>query len=124
VKVLSYADPTGDTVTSISGHTAPLSSGNGDAIFGFRNAGTGQILSYDIVGTDGDPTVLAHRELNHGEATLDEDTILDTEAEYPNGEPNCCPAYFQQSRVSWKDSLGIFVVSPVQQLSEPERGDF
>jgi hypothetical protein len=124
VKVLKYADPSGESVTSVTGRTAALSSGDGDAVFAFRNQGTGDILSYDIVGTGGDPVVLAHREISHGEATLDGSSILDTEAEYPNGEPNCCPAYFQLSRVSWNDSRGAFVVSPVAQQGEPNQGDF
>ena len=124
VKILGYADPNGESVTSVTGRQAALSTAGDDVVFAFRNAGTGQILSYDIVGTGGDPTVLAHRELSHGEATLAGSSILDTEAEYPGGEPNCCPAYFQQSRVSWKPSLGIFVVSPTRRLSEPQRGDF
>ena len=68
--------------------------------------------------------MLAHREISHGSATLDGASILDTEAEYPNGEPNCCPAYFQLSRVRWNDSLGAFVVSPVAQQGEPNQGDF
>jgi hypothetical protein len=124
VKLLSYTDVAGDSVTSITGRSAPLSGAGEDVIFAYRNSGTGDILSYDIVGTSSDPTILAHREISHGTATLDGDSILDTEAEYPNGEPNCCPAYFQLSRVQWRASTGEFVVTPVAQQGEPNQGDF
>src|SRR4051812_35288229 len=124
VKLLSYTDTAGDTVTEITGRSAPLSGAGEDIIFAYRNQGTGDILSYDIVGTSSDPTVLAHREISHGTATLDGASILDTEAKYPNGEPNCCPAYFQLSRVSWRDSDGLLVVTPVAQQGEPNQGDF
>lgn len=124
VKLLAYADPSGQQMTAISGRTASLSSKEGNVVFAFRNQGTGQILSYDILGVEGDPTVLAHRDVAHGEATLDGPTILDSEAEYPNGEPNCCPAYFQQSRVSWRDSDGQFVVTPVARDNDQPQGDF
>ena len=124
VKLLGYRDAPGDAVTSITGRSAPLSGAGEDVVFAYRNQGTGQILSYDIVGTNSDPTILAHREISHGEATLDGPAILDTEAQYPNDEPNCCPAYFQQNRVSWRDSDGVFVVTPTSRQSEPQRGDF
>jgi hypothetical protein len=123
VKLLSYTDVAGDAVTSITGRAASLS-GSEDVIFAYRSPGTGDILSYDIIGTTSDPTVLAHREISHGTASLDGNAILDTEAQYPNDEPNCCPAYFQQSRVSYRESDGQFVVTPVAQLQEPSPGDF
>jgi hypothetical protein len=124
VKLLGYADPSGESVTSITGRTAPLSGAGEDVIFAYRNSGTGDILSYDIVGTSSDPTILAHREISHGTATLDGPSILDTEAEYPNGEPNCCPAYFQLSRVTYHEDDGQFYVAPVAQQGEPNQGDF
>lgn len=124
IKLLAYSDPKGEQITSITGRTASLSAHDGNVVFAFRNQGTGQILSYDILGVEGDPTVLAHRDVAHGEATLDGPTILDSEAEYPNDEPNCCPAYFQQSRVSWRDSDGQFVVAPVARDDDQPQGDF
>jgi len=124
VKLLSYTDVAGDAVTSITGRSATLTGAGEDVVFAYRSPGTGDILSYDIVGTNSDPTILAHREISHGTATLDGTAILDTEAAYPNGEPNCCPAYFQQSRVSYRDSDGQFVVTPTARLSEPPTGDF
>lgn len=77
--------------------------GKPELVFGFRHGGSGSILAYDIVvdAAGGDPKVAASRNLSHGSATVKGGLIVDYEAKYPNGEPNCCPGYVQESVVQY-----------------------
>ena len=86
-----------------------------ELVFGFHLTGSGSILVYDIVvDGPGDLAIVgASRQLSHGRATVVPGLITDYEAKYPNGEPNCCPAYIQVSEVTY--SAGAFrVVETVQ----------
>jgi hypothetical protein len=76
--------------------------GKAELVFGFRYTGTGSVLGYDVVGDgpDGRVAIRVHRELSHGAALVTGGRIVDYGAQYPNGEPNCCPAYTQRSIVS------------------------
>jgi len=76
--------------------------GKAEMVFGFHRTGSGSILVYDIVSGSASPlAVSASRQLSHGRATVTSGGITDYEAKYPNGEPNCCPAYIQVSEVTY-----------------------
>jgi hypothetical protein len=76
--------------------------GKPEMVFGYHRTGSGSILAYDIVeGSTSPLAVSAARQLSHGRATVAPGSITDYEAEYPNGEPNCCPAYIQVSVVTY-----------------------
>jgi hypothetical protein len=101
---LRHADDAGQTVTGVRVREADLTGdGKPELVFGFRVSGSGAILAYDIVvdSAGGDPKVAASRQLSHGQATVAAPVINDREAKYPNGEPNCCPAFIQKSTVSF-----------------------
>ena len=77
--------------------------GKSELVFGFHRAGSGSILTYDIIGDSAakGPVVLAARDLPHGRATVELGKITDYHAAYPNNEPNCCPAYIQVSTITY-----------------------
>jgi hypothetical protein len=85
-------------------------SGRPDLVFGYRLLGTSSFLQYDVVDREpgGAPAVVAHRELSHGSATVGSGGLVDYAAEYPGGEPNCCPPYFTMTVLKW--SSGAFHV--------------
>jgi hypothetical protein len=76
--------------------------GKPEMVFGYHLTGSGSILAYDIVEGSASPlAVSAARQLSHGRAMVVPGSITDYEAKYPNGEPNCCPAYIQVSEVTY-----------------------
>ena len=90
-----------------------------ELVVGERHSGTGQILDYDIVtGLGSSPHVAAHRSLSHGQLkVLPGQLIDDYAAQYPHGEPNCCPAFIQQTVVLWDGTHHQFVSGPGHQYS-------
>jgi hypothetical protein len=90
-----------------------------DLVVGERHSGTGQILDYDIVtGLNGTPHVAAHREVYHGALKVYPGQLIDDyQAEYPHGEPNCCPGYIQQTVVLWDSTRHQFVSGPGHQYA-------
>jgi hypothetical protein len=87
-----------------------------ELVFGFHYTGSEDVLGYDVVadgfgGAGDDATARVHRELAHGAAMVGGGKITDYGAQYPNGEPNCCPAYVQESTVSYQG--GAWYVAPV-----------
>jgi hypothetical protein len=88
-----------------------------ELVVGERHSGTGQILDYDIVtGLGSAPHVAAHRQLYKGAIKVYlGQQIQDYQAEYPHGEPNCCPAYIQQTVVLWDSTHHQFVSGPGRQ---------
>ena len=97
--------------------------GKPELVFGFHYTGTGSILGYDVV-TDGPGASVAtrvHRELSHGAALVADGKITDYDARYPNGEPNCCPAYTQRSTVSALG--GTWYVTPEAQVESAGPGN-
>jgi hypothetical protein len=119
VPELGYADDAGTELTGIKLRTVDLD-GNGlkEGVIAFHHQGTGNLLAYDIVSST---TVVGHRELSHGAALVSEHDIVDISAEYPNDEPNCCPAYLQQSKVTATGSH--ITVTSIARL-DPETSDF
>lgn len=103
---LRFADDKGPTVSGVKVHTGDLTGdGKPEIIVAFHMLGSGSFLNYDLV-TDsagGEPKVAASRQLSHGQASLVPPAINDREAKYPNGEPNCCPAFLQNATVSFSN---------------------
>src|ERR1700712_1532707 len=82
-----------------------------DLVVGERFSGSGNILDYDIVtGLGSNPHVAAHRSLSHGGIRVFPGQLIDDyQAEYPNGEPDCCPDFIQQTVVLWDSAHHQFV---------------
>lgn len=125
---LWYKDDTGTTVNSAKVVTADLTrTGKASLVVGFRYPGSGAILAYDVVanfdsGASAAPTVAFHRELPHGQASVETGQLVDYAAQYPNGEPNCCPAYFIESRIAERG--GRWVATPAGRVPNAGAGDF
>jgi hypothetical protein len=98
--------------------------GKAELVFGFRSSGSGAILAYDVVTDHGDAParVVASRDLAHGQASIANGLITDYAAQYPNNEPNCCPAYVQESTVYW--SRDGFRAVAGERVQNTPRGDF
>ena len=98
---LRLADATG--IAQINVRQLDLTGdGKPEIVFGYHLDGSGSILAYDIVqGSTSPLAVSAARQLSHGRATVAPGAITDYDAKYPNGEPNCCPAYIQVSEVTY-----------------------
>jgi len=97
--------------------------GKPELVFGFHYTGTGSVLGYDVVadGPGGSVATRVHRELSHGAALVADGKVTDYDARYPNGEPNCCPAYTQKSIVS--AAGGTWFVTPVAQVGSAGPGN-
>lgn len=121
---LKFADDTGGIVSGVKAVAVDLTGdGKPELVFGFRFFGSGSTLGYDVVADLlAKATVAVHRELSHGSATFAGGGVTDYEAEYPHSEPNCCPAYFQKSLVSFS-SLG-WRITRLAQVNNPPMGDF
>jgi hypothetical protein len=95
VEWLQASDPTGERWIDVNVLATDLTA---DAVpellVGFRGVGDIQPLEYDIVGYDpsGLPVVLAHPDPSaRGAVVVAAGQLQDYGAEYPNGEPACCP---------------------------------
>jgi len=102
---LQETDPQGFTYFGASVTAADLThDGRPELVAAFHFQGSGSILAYDIVtwsGT-GAPIVAAHpNELSHGSAVVSESGVDEYSAQYPHGEPNCCPPYYRHRRISF-----------------------
>jgi hypothetical protein len=101
-----------ETWSEVRVRQAPLVPGTETIVVGYRYAGSGQLLDYDVVvWTSGSaPFVRKHREgLSHGSVTLHESRADEYSADYPHGQPNCCPSRFSHSVLRYAD--GSFTVS-------------
>jgi len=88
--------------------------GKPELVAGFRYLGSGYILSYDIVtfGAGSVPKVPAHpNPADHGSIVVSLGRIDEYSAQFPNGEPECCPAYFLHRVITWDGS--VFHAVPV-----------
>jgi hypothetical protein len=82
--------------------------GEPELLAGFRYLGSGFILSYDIVTfpLGGVPRVAAHPTASdHGSVTATTGRLDEYSAQYPNGEPECCPAYFQHRLIRYDGTV-------------------
>jgi hypothetical protein len=128
VKDLSFLDADASVVNEVTTMVADLT-GDGvpELVLGLRGVGTAQPLGVEVVSFGGGgtaPSVLAHRDLSHGQARLDGSVLVAQAAQYPNGEPSCCPAFWQETRISYDADRGAFVGTPSGRLPAPESGEF
>ena len=90
--------------------------GVSELVVGFRGTDARQTLEYDIVGYGQDnlPVVLAHPDpAARGVVLAGGGAIAEYAAQYPNGEPDCCPASYLHRTIAFVD--GFFRVT----LTEP-----
>jgi hypothetical protein len=116
----------GQALQSIKVKTTDLGGGLTGVVFGYRHQGSGYNLEYDIVVRDQGsiPRVGAHRgPLSHGAAVVEAGGITEYEAQYPTGEPSCCPAYFQESQVT-RNSQGAFYLFTMAHVAAAPPSDF
>jgi hypothetical protein len=79
-----------------------------ELLVGFRSIGEDQTLEYDIVGYSeiAVPEVLAHPDpAPKGSVVVSGGTIQEYSAQYPNGEPVCCPAGYLRQSIAFVDSF-------------------
>ena len=113
VEWLQAADPTGERWSDANVLASDLT-GDGvpELLVGFRAIGEARTLEYDVVGYSqvNLPEVLAHPDAAaRGSVVVSAGTISEYSAQYPNGEPLCCPVSFLRRTISFQD--GFFRVS-------------
>ncbi len=82
--------------------------GVAELLFGFREAGDAEVLQLDIVsyGEDNLPSVRAHPDpASKGSVLVAGGTIQKYDAQYPNGEPVCCPGQYLRSTIAFRDGF-------------------
>jgi hypothetical protein len=83
--------------------------GSPELVVGFRFQGSGSILGTDVVtyfAGDPAPHVAAHPdEASHGAMVVGTQLLDEYTAEFPNGEPDCCPPFFRHRIVRWDGSV-------------------
>jgi hypothetical protein len=113
VEWLQAADPTGERWSDVNVLAADLT-GDGvqELVVGFRGVGDLLRLEYDIVGygQDAVPEVLAHPDAaDRGSVVISGGVILEYSAQYPGGEPACCPPSYLLQTIAFED--GFFRVA-------------
>jgi hypothetical protein len=79
-----------------------------ELLVGFRSLGEADLLEFDIVGYDEDavPQVLAHPDpASKGSVIVSAGTVQEYSAQYPNGEPLCCPPTFLRRTIAFQDGF-------------------
>jgi hypothetical protein len=109
VEWLQASDPAGERWSDVNVLAADLT-GDGvqELLVGFRSIGEDQTLEYDIVGYSeiAVPEVLAHPDpAPKGSVVVSGGTIQEYSAQYPNGEPVCCPAGYLRQSIAFVDSF-------------------
>jgi hypothetical protein len=109
VEWLQASDPAGDLWSDVNVLPADLT-GDGvpELLFGFRQVDEPLTLEYDIVGYDqnGIPQVVAHpNDAARGSVVVAGGEILEYAAQYPNGEPACCPPSFLRRTIAFEQGF-------------------
>jgi hypothetical protein len=119
VEWLQAADPTGDQWSDVNIVPSDLTGdGVAELLVGFRGTTDALNLDLDIVGFEQDnlPVVLAHPETApHGSVVVTGATLQEYVAQYPGGEPECCPPTYQRQTIAFVD--GFFRVTATQDVS-------
>jgi hypothetical protein len=100
------ADGEPDTWGGLNAREIRIVPGEPHVAVGYRYAGTGDILDYDILDwpRGGAPRVVARRaQLSRGSVRFSEARVVEAAADYPNNEPNCCPPRFAQTVIIYSD---------------------
>jgi hypothetical protein len=115
VEWLQAADRAGERWSDVNVLAADLTGdGVSELLFGFRGLDEGQTLDTDIVGygQDGLPVVLAHPESAvHGVVVVSGGQVQQYGAQYPNGEPVCCPPSYLRRTIAFEDGFFRVVAS-------------
>ncbi len=113
VEWLEASDLTGERWSDVNVLATDLTGdGVSELVVGFRGADDAQTLEYDIVGygQDGLPTVLAHPESPvRGVLVVSGGQVQEYGAQYPNGEPVCCPPSYLRRTIVY--DAGFFRVA-------------
>ncbi len=109
VEWLQASDPTGERWSDVNVLATDLT-GDGvpELLAGFRGVGETQTLEYDIVGyaQDAVPEVLAHPDpATRGSVVVSAGSILEYSAQYPGGEPVCCPPSYLLKTIAFEDAF-------------------
>jgi hypothetical protein len=109
VEWLQASDPTGERWSDVNVLAADLTGdGVSELLVGFRGVGDLLRLEYDIVGygQDAVPEVVAHPDpADRGSVVISGGAILDYSAQYPGGEPACCPPSFLLQTIAFEDGF-------------------
>ncbi len=115
VEWLQASDPAGDLWSDVNVLATDLTAdGVPELIFGYRGIDESQTLDTDIVGygQDGLPVVVAHPEpAVRGVLVVSGGQIQVFGAQYPNGEPVCCPPSYLQRTIAFEDGFFRVVAS-------------
>jgi hypothetical protein len=106
----AYLDESGFETAEIDARLHGMEAGSpfSALVVGYRVPGSGQILLVEIVdGFDGDGMgpVAGAIDLSHGSVRFPAGALDTWSAQYPGGEPNCCPAHFDRVKV-WHNGSG------------------
>ena len=114
VEQLRASDPQARLWTSIRVVAVDLTGdGKPELVFGFHYLGSGSDLGLDIVANDdGVPVVAAHPDAAvHGSVVIAGGRVVQYQAQFPAGAPNCCPPFFLRRTIEYRD--GAFLVTSV-----------
>jgi len=119
VEWLRASDPTGEEWSDVNVVPSDLT-GDGvpELLTGFRRTDEALSLDLDIVGFGQDnlPVVLAHPDTApHGSAVVTGGNLLEFVAQYPGGEPPCCPTTYQRQTIAFVD--GFFRITATQDVA-------
>jgi hypothetical protein len=80
------------------------SDGRDDVVVGYRSEGTGQILDFDVVGTDPDgaPRVLAHDQVYKGNVRTRGGRLVTYAPVYRRNDANCCPTWIERDNITFR----------------------
>ena len=119
VEWLQAADQTGDAWSDVNVVPSDLTGdGVAELLVGFRGTTDAAALDLDIVGFGQDnlPVVLAHPDTApHGSVVVTGPNLQEYVAQYPGGEPDCCPPSYQQQTIAFVD--GFFRITATQDVS-------
>jgi hypothetical protein len=109
VEWLQAADPTGERWVDVNVIESDLT-GDGvlEMLVGFRGPGEEATLEYDIVGYTQEnlPEVLAHPDpTTKGAVVVSAGAIQEYGAQYPGGEPICCPPSYLRRQIAFVDGF-------------------
>ena len=119
VEWLQASDPTGETWSDVNVVASDLTGdGVAELLVGFRGTTDASNLDLDIVGFGQDnlPVVLAHPDTApHGSVVVTGASLQEHVAQYPGGEPECCPPTYQRQTIAFVD--GFFRITETQDVS-------
>ena len=119
VEWLQASDPSGEQWSDVNVVPSDLT-GDGvrELLVGFRGTDEAVSLDLDIIGFGQDnlPVVLAHpATAAHGSVVITGAEMQEYVAQYPGGEPACCPPTYQRQTIAFVD--GFFRITETQDVA-------